>query len=80
MIHDYLSQPIKEILKPCPFCGSNGSLGADIIPTESTWDFEWPVIYYAACQNRDCIAHKIRTYYLTDTEAIEAWNRRVPKT
>ena len=54
-------------LKPCPFCGG----GAYIHKRLNT-------PYYAAvCNNTKCPGHNLYVLYWNETEAVEAWNRRV---
>ncbi len=55
---------MSEKLKPCPFCGSE----AFLINEGKFWA--------ADCENIDCIIRRTR-YYITEQEAVEAWNRRV---
>lgn len=64
-----------EKLKPCPFCGGRAYIGQ----TKKSLHLQ----YSASCSNPHCIAHKLSnpfvTKYLTEYEAINAWNRRVEK-
>lgn len=60
-------------LKPCPFCGGK----AIIARTKKTLRNQYAV----SCVNSRCIAERLSNpfvmHFLTETEAIEAWNRRV---
>lgn len=51
-------------LKPCPFCGE--------IPSLVKWGNEWDV----ECLSVVCAIVPETGLYLTQEEAIEAWNRR----
>lgn len=51
-------------LKPCPFCG-----GEAVAEMDESWSWEWEV----HCPN--CNA-TIAMGFGTESEAIEAWNRR----
>ena len=59
-------------LKPCPFCGGSASIGV----TKKTLRLQYTV----SCNNVRCIAHNLSNpfaiHYLSEPEAIEAWNRR----
>ena len=57
-----------EILKPCPFCGSE----ARMLGTEHQW-------FNPACSNPDCGCEWTDSY-TTEAEAIEAWNTRPVET
>jgi hypothetical protein len=60
-------------LKPCPFCGGRAAIGR----TKKTLKLQYAV----GCDNTRCIANRLRNpfvlHYLSETEAAEAWNRRV---
>lgn len=56
---------MSERLKNCPFCGSKAELL--IVPGEMT---KWVVRCTKCCTNNGT--------FLSDHDAIEAWNRRVP--
>ena len=60
-------------LKPCPFCGGKAYIGQ----TKKTLKKQ----YCVSCENLRCIASLLRnpfvTHFLSMSEAIEAWNRRV---
>ena len=66
-------------LKPCPFCGSEAKVQKDI---------RWPHYsrygvngYEIVCTNFDCIIyHADNQWYLTEEDAIDAWNSRYEKT
>lgn len=69
------SPAISEKLKPCPFCGESPTLKHDWRYPRGSDDS----IYASEviCENWECpIYHADNTYYQTDEEAIEAWNRR----
>lgn len=71
-----LKETATEELKPCPFCGEFPTLKHDLRYPQGYDDsiHASEVI----CENLDCpIYNADNTYYLTDEEAIEAWNRRV---
>lgn len=55
----------KEELKPCPFCGG---LAEAIQIRKGVW--------YVACGNSDCPVNPDTNIFDTETDAIEAWNRR----
>ena len=60
----------KDKLKPCPFCGDRDSL----LPVAlSKYRGE---IYYVRCMNIGCGIQPKTVPFLTDKEAIEAWNTR----
>lgn len=57
-------------LKPCPFCGGEGSICND-------WDFvknqpRYPYRYGIEC--KECLSST--DHYETEEAAIESWNRR----
>lgn len=52
-------------LKPCPLCGNN----AEIIPVRATE----PKVVVIRCKSRCCATKG----YCSQSEAIDAWNRRV---
>ena len=64
-----------EKLKPCPFCGGKAYIGQ----TKKSLSHQYSV----SCGNSRCIAHRLGNpfvmHYLSETEAIEAWNRRAGK-
>lgn len=66
---------MSDELKPCPFC-IDVSKGPCIVPVPSSFtpgaDVE---AYYVACV--DCGVEQSASFD-TETEAIEAWNRRAP--
>lgn len=63
-------------LKPCPFCGHEASM---------QYDHRWPddeedgiAAFEVVCTNVDCPIYRAdNTYFRSEAEAIEAWNRRV---
>ena len=70
-----LKETATEESKPCPFCGEFPTLKHDLRYPQGYDDsiHASEVI----CENLDCpIYNADNTYYLTDEEAIEAWNRR----
>ena len=70
-----LKETVTEELKPCPFCGESPTLKHDWRYPRGSDDS----IYASEviCENWECpIYHADNTYYQTDEEAIEAWNRR----
>lgn len=60
-----------EILKPCPFCGSDEILVKDY---DHYGIDSWYTGYGVVCM--DCGA-QTKTHYKTEKKAIHAWNRRV---
>ena len=56
-------------LKPCPFCGGNAIVVANLHRHDET-------SYFVKCNNKDC--HIIpETYWCAEmNDAIEIWNRR----
>ena len=70
-----LKETVTKELKPCPFCGESPTLKHDWRYPRGSDDS----IYASEviCENWECpIYHADNTYYQTDEEAIEAWNRR----
>lgn len=67
---------MKEIkLKPCPFCGGEAKLKADVRYPRPERNPKRA--YEVVCQNYNCIIGLCDDrYYLTEKEAIEAWNTR----
>jgi hypothetical protein len=57
------SPAVEGVLKPCPFCGSNG------VFTERG-------MLCAGCEDPDCIGHQIAYDFITNDDAAEHWNRR----
>ena len=59
-------------LKPCPFCGGKAIIGQ----TKRSIQLQ----YCVSCMNTHCIANRLSNpfvmHYLSETEAITAWNRR----
>ena len=53
-------------LKPCPFCGGKGNIFFH--PYDGYW--------CAECAICPC---KIKSFFLTEEDAIEAWNKRIKK-
>lgn len=60
-------------LKPCPFCGGEAFVDVHSFWNEDTQDFT-DHTYGAGCEV--CLVKTI-SFYNTEKEAIEAWNRRV---
>ena len=58
-------QQMSEQLKPCPFCGGPGKLKSEVGYTK------WIV-----CDGDNCPISPECNHYLTETEAIAAWNTR----
>ena len=62
-------------LLPCPFCGGRAYIGQ----TKKSLYLQYTV----SCGNSRCIAHGLSnpfvTHYLTENDAIKAWNTRTPK-
>lgn len=54
----------KEIVLPCPFCGSDSKVFADID------------LFGARCVDPTCIGHDMRAEYYSRSRAIEDWNTR----
>lgn len=57
---------MKEVLKPCPFCGNSGELGSDG--------------FYSYVKCKKCGASskfvKVSPEYCSDEKAVFNWNRR----
>ena len=56
-----------EELKPCPFCGSDGRIGATSLSE--------PIEYYPSCEDHLNCGVELNLYQ-TKQKAIEAWNNR----
>ena len=54
----------KRIVLPCPFCGSDSKVFADID------------LFGARCVDSTCIGHDMRAEYYVRDRAIEDWNTR----
>lgn len=54
----------KGIVLPCPFCGSDSKVFADID------------LFGARCVDSNCIGHDMRAEYYSRDRAIEDWNTR----
>lgn len=54
----------KGIVLPCPFCGSDSKVFADID------------LFGARCVDSTCIGHDMRAEYYLRGKALEAWNTR----
>ena len=54
----------REIVLPCPFCGSDSKVFADID------------LFGARCVDPTCIGHDMRAEYYSRRRAIEDWNTR----
>ena len=63
-------------LKPCPFCG-----GEPILKTDTRYPrtkCEPKKAFEVVCQNHECIIGFVdERYFLSEKQAVEAWNRRV---
>ena len=55
-------------LKSCPFCGGNAKLGAE--PNDYGLS---PLLWYVECEKCGVLQYQ----FISDHDAIEAWNRRV---
>lgn len=62
-------------LLPCPFCG-----GEAIVQPTYDIDTSERDGYFAWCSNYECECKPQTRDYLTEAEAIEAWNTRVERT
>lgn len=62
-------------LKPCPFCGCEA-----VMQYDSRWpgdEDESVAAFEVICTNYECPIYRAdNTYFLSENEAIEAWNRR----
>lgn len=66
-----------ETLKPCPFCGGEAIIKHDLRYPD--WSEEPVSASEVICTNYECPIYKAdNTYYISDEEAIAAWNRRTP--
>lgn len=64
-------------LKPCPFCGGDAKIQKDMRFPKNRDFGVWA--YEAVCTNADCIIYNAdNQYFLSEIEAIAAWNRRAP--
>ena len=77
-----LDKLIDEVLKPevknCPFCGEKGTLAAKFVYGPKRRSGEIPVLgllYRFYCPNVECSGNH-HTYFETEEEALERWNRR----
>lgn len=52
-------------LKPCPFCGENGSVTFNTVNG-----------FVPFCTNDNCLLNELDIGFDTEGEAVEAWNRR----
>ena len=60
----WLDLEYKDVLKPCPFCGSSASLKSGTVD------------HWILCSNKDCAAALVARSFSSADEAIAAWNRR----
>ena len=62
-------------LKPCPFCGGEAKV-------QPTYDIDTGERdgYFAWCSNYECECKPQTRDYITEAEAIEAWNTRAERT
>lgn len=67
-----------EPLDSCPFCGEDAALFEDYRYPDYPGDAK--LVYGVLCSNPDCIMHQQQKYYLTESSARKAWNRRKEKT
>lgn len=72
-----------EKLKPCPFCGGEAETKGRMLTSISAGGKkEFSVTNWVVrCKNRDCFMSGLRTGafmddFLSEDEAIEAWNKR----
>lgn len=65
-------------LKPCPFCGNRAEIQEDHRwPRAGKFAGKRVKAFEVICPNWDCpIYHADNTYFLSEKEAAEAWNRR----
>ena len=69
-------------LKPCPFCGGEAIAEGRMIIGNYKSDREYSFVnWIVRCTNRECFMSGLRMSafldeFLTEEEAIEAWNRR----
>ena len=64
-------------LKPCPWCGEAPQPRSAFVPIE--WVDDEPVFeeqFVRECDNDDCAVQPQTTFFKTQEEADEAWNRR----
>ena len=62
-------------LLPCPFCGGEGELCTYYGGGEHN-----ETVHTVMCDNEDCPMNVLTPDYLTEAEAIEAWNTRAERT
>lgn len=79
---EQIGQIIDQVLEPevknCPFCGEKGMLAERIVYGPKSCSGEIPVIglrYRFYCPNIECSGNH-HTYFETEEEALERWNRR----
>lgn len=62
-------------LLPCPFCGGEAEL-------HPTYDMDTGEMdgYFVICRNKNCTVWPETDEYLTEAEAIAAWNTRAERT
>lgn len=77
ILADALEQDRKR-LKPCPFCGAVPRLQRDFRwPRSGPHEGERVDAFEVVCDNWPCpIYHADTVYFLTEQEAVDAWNRR----
>lgn len=64
-----------DILKPCPFCGSEAVYFEDVRYRDTPSEL-W-MVYGVKCSNRDCIMDQEQKFYRNQFEAKRAWNKRM---
>lgn len=68
-------KPDEPSLLPCPFCGCDALV-------QPTYDIDTGECdgYFAWCSNYECECKPQTRNYITEAEAIEAWNTRAERT
>lgn len=64
-----------EALKSCPFCDDDPVMFEDYrYKTDPGTLYQ---VYGVQCSNPDCIMHQSQKFYMTESSARKAWNKRV---
>lgn len=65
-------------LKPCPFCGGEAEVKSHYYESDdlTLWQVRCKARWYDVVEKRECYAADSFVSFRTETEAIEAWNRR----